>query len=491
MVIPNFLGPSYTSQSPNADAELCMNWYIERMESAGAKVTYVMYPTPGFTSFCTAAQSPGRGLFATGGLTNRLFAVVGFKLFEYFSNGTKTDRADLDSDGYPATFATNGAEGSQMMVTSGGSLYCYNLTSDNVDKITEFSGNSIPIRQVIYLTNRFVALDATASAYYWSALNNGDDSSGWSVGSKTVRSTAADPWVSMAVVLGRIWLQGTLTSDVYAPTDNANDPYQAIPGAYLEQGIAAGFSAVNLDSTLVWVGQNANGRGVVWRSNGYAPERISTHAVEFAIQGYATIADAVAFAYQEQGHSFAVINFPTADATWIYDTSTGLWHERGLWDSDANAYEALRVQYAASCFNQNFALDRSTGTLYTMSINDTSDVDGSVIRRVRRSPHQWDGSSINRVFFRGLQIDMQTGIGLSGEDPPQVMLNWSNDGGQSFPIELQQAASAGTLGDRQVRVIFNRLGSARDRVWQLVCSDPVPWRIIQAVYRPDPIVGIN
>ncbi len=489
MIVPNFFGPSYTSQSPNFSAQMMMNSYPEHAEMPGAKAAYAAYPCPGFASFSTVAQSPGRGLFATGGLTNRLFGVIGFKLYEYTSDGVAHDRADVDADAYPATFATNGIAGNQMMVTSGGSLYVYNFADDSVAKITTFSGASVPIRQVTYLTDRFIALDATASQYYWSALSDGTS---WNLGNTTIRTTAPDPWVSMSVILGRLWLLGTLTYDVYAPTDNPQDPYQPIPGAYGEQGCAAPFSLVNVDSTLVWVGQNANGRGVIWRSNGYAPERISTHAVEFAIQGYSTISDAVAFAYQDQGHSFCVINFPTANATWVYDTTTGLWHQRGYWDSVHSTFLAYRVQYFASAFNENFAQDRSTGTLYTMSITDYSDVDGSVIRRVFRSPHQWDGDAINQVRCPDIQIDMQTGIGLSGAGtPPQVMLNWSSDGGLSYPTELTQAASAGSIGQYGTRVIYTRLGEFRDRVWQLVVTDTVPWRFIQAVYRWPPQIGVS
>ncbi len=490
-VVPNFLGPSYTSQSPNADAELCMNWYVERMESQGAKVPYVLYPCPGFTSSATVAQSPGRGLFATGGLTNRLFGVVGFKLYEYTSNGTVTnDRADLDSDGFPATFATNSA--GQMMITSGGSLYCYTLSGDSIEKITTFSGGGIPIRQVTYLSDRFVALDATDSTFYWSAILDGSQSTGWDLGSATLRSTEPDPWVSMSVVQGQLWLLGSLTSDVYYTTNDPLSPYLPIPGALLEQGCAAGFSRCDLDSTLAWVGQNTNGRGMIWRSSGYAPVRISTHAVEYAIQGYSTIADAVAFAYQDQGHSFYVVNFPTAGATWVYDTATQLWHQRGFWNVSQSAYTVYRVQYAASCFNQNFVLDNSTGTLYTMSITVGTDVDGSAIRRERRSPHQWDGASLNRVFFPGMQIDMQTGLGLNADSTvPSIDLTWSDDGGLTYPVQTKQAASAGNLGQYQVRVLYLQLGSSRDRVWRLVTNMTVPARLLQAVYRPDPIVGAN
>lgn len=484
MIDPLLVGPSYTSQSPNADPEMCMNWYPEQMESVGAKTRWALYPCPGFETFGSVAESPGRGVFATGTLTERLFSAVGFKLYEFDSAGTATSRGTIDSDDFPATFATSGTSGDQMVFTSGGTLYCYTLSTNSVSAISALS--AVNLRQVVYLNNRFIALDAESSAFYWSALNDG---SSWSTGSKAVRSTAADPWISMSVVLGQLWLLGTRTSDVYFPTEIATQPYAPIPGAYLEQGIVASFAAANLDSTLAWLGQNSNGKGVVWRSQGYAPQRISTHAVEFAIQNYETIDDAEAFAYQQEGHSFFVLSFPTADATWVYDTATGLWHERGYWDTDISDFLVYRPNSACQCFGMQIVGDRETGTLYTMSVSNYTDVDGANIRRVRRTPFVWDNNQLNRVFYQGLQLDMQTGIGLTAElTPPQVALNWSSDG-QNYPDELTTDASAGPIGATGVRVLYTRLGSDRQRSWQVVCSDAVPWRLLQAVFRPDPIVG--
>ena len=47
-----------------------------------------------------------------------------------------------------------------------------------------------------------------------------------------------------------------------------------------------------------------------------------------------TIADAIAFAYQQEGHVFYVLTFPTGDATWVLDLTTTekigypVWHQR-------------------------------------------------------------------------------------------------------------------------------------------------------------------
>ena len=45
------VGPSYTSQSVNADAQQTMNWYPEQVESGAGNAPIVLYPTPGLKVF--------------------------------------------------------------------------------------------------------------------------------------------------------------------------------------------------------------------------------------------------------------------------------------------------------------------------------------------------------------------------------------------------------------------------------------------------------
>ena len=103
-------------------------------------------------------------------------------------------------------------------------------------------------------------------------------------------------------------------------------PFDVIPGGFIEQGTSCIAPPVKLDNSIFWMGGDERGAGIGWRAEGYTPRRISTHAIELAWQGYATIADMVSYAYQDQGHSFWVLYFPTANATWVYDVASGMWH---------------------------------------------------------------------------------------------------------------------------------------------------------------------
>jgi hypothetical protein len=65
-----------------------------------------------------------------------------------------------------------------------------------------------------------------------------------------------------------------------------------------------------------------------------------------------------------------------------------------------------------------------------------------------------------------------------GERQPQVCLRWSNDGGHTWSNE--HWAGAGIAGDYKRRVIWRRLGKARDRVYEVSMTDPISWRLIDA-----------
>jgi hypothetical protein len=101
-----------------------------------------------------------------------------------------------------------------------------------------------------------------------------------------------------------------------------------------------------------------------------------------------------------------------------------------------------------------------------------------LMRRLRVAPHI--ASETNQVGIDRFRLDLEAGVGLAsgqGQDP-QLMLRWSNDGGQTFGNEHWQ--SAGRQGQYRARAQWFRLGAARDRVFELSVSDPVPYRILGA-----------
>jgi hypothetical protein len=236
-----------------------------------------------------------------------------------------------------------------------------------------------------------------------------------------------------------------------------------------------------MDNGLFWLGRDRRGEGIVYRANGYTGIRISTHAVEWQIQQYDDISDAIAYTYQQDGHSFYVLVFPSANTTWVYDAATQAWHERaGFTDGNFTRHRG-NCQMA---FNNKVVIgDFENGNIYAFDLDDFSDNGGiqKWLRTWRALPT--GTNNLRRTAQHTLQLDCESGVGLNlgqGSDP-QVMLRFSDDGGHTWSNEHWK--SMGKIGEYYKRVLWRRLGMTtklRDRVYEVSGTDPVKIAIMGA-----------
>jgi len=101
------------------------------------------------------------------------------------------------------------------------------------------------------------------------------------------------------------------------------------------------------------------------------------------------------------------------------------------------------------------------------------------IRRIRRTPTITEQK--HWTFYHRLRLDMEMGVGLQEPqqgDDPMLMLRWSDDGGHTWSSE--HWAGAGKMGQYRRRAIWNRLGRARQRTFELEITDPVRVVLIAA-----------
>ena len=480
MRLPGFVGPSYSGNSPLADPEQLINWFVRPVESPTPtnKVTYE--PTPGVEERISVPKTPIRALFqlpASTDAAERGFFVAGNGLYEFFADFSATLRGTLSGVGAnPATISYNGDGGGQLLITSADMADSYDLSTNTLTAIA-----GLAAFQGGMLNGYGLALDQLTSTLRLSDLL---DLTTWDPTQFAQRSIAPDPWRAMIVLYPRIYLFGSQTTEVWYDAGNFPFPFTPVQGILIQDGIEAPFSLEIADNAIYWLAKNASGTARIMRTSGYRPEVVSTKAVEDAIQSYAEmgrIDDAVAWTYQLDGHQFYLLNFPTAGVTWAYDTNLPPeigWHKRGTWLSESAEFIACRPQYHAFVFGKHLVGDRSSGTIYEMRNGYGLDVDEREIRRVRRTPlltseQQW-------IFFQQLQVFLETGLGtISGQgEDPVLMLRWSDDGG--FTWGNIHMVSAGVMGARQTRAIWRRLGRSRNRVFELSVSDPIPWRLVDA-----------
>jgi len=273
-----------------------------------------------------------------------------------------------------------------------------------------------------------------------------------------------------------VYILQEYTGEVYTDQGLFPFPFQIMGGTSIQHGLAARGSISRLGEGFAFLSSDKRGQGVVILMNGYTPTRISTNAIEDSIQGYtqnSTITDAIAYTYQIGGNEFYVLTFPTADATWVYDVSTKLWHREG-WRDTNNVLHRHRGN-CSEVFGGNVIVgDYQNGQIYMLDPENNSD-NGVVFPCMRRARHLT--ADLKRMFFDDLQIQFQPGVGLqTGQGSnPQAMLRWSDDGG--FTWSKERWAFIGKAGKYKNRCRWPRLGYARDRIFEVTVTDPV-FRVI-------------
>lgn len=466
---PGFVGPSNQAQSPIADCERTVNLYLEPNDTGRGRPA--LYPTPGRSNFITGLADVGTRALAS--MNARVLAVLGGGAYELFAGGTATRYGVVNQDANLAQITFNGITGNQALFASGGNAYVLNLAT-NVLSSAVLTGEAT---QIGMLDGYGLAFNKTLGKVRSSNLN---DFTTFDPTNFATRSSAPDNWQAMHVNAPDVWFIGEQSGDVWQNAGSTGFPLAPRPGAAFPWGIAATFSIATAGDSVLWLSRNAQGAGVVVRARGYTPQPVNSYALDAAIASYATIADAEALAFQRRGHTFYVLKFPTAGATWMYDLKTGLWTEIGTYDSATGRclWAPRAITYA---FGKHLVGDGTTATISQLDDAVGTEANGDPIVRLRIPPALL-ADERGRLFVDRFQPEIEHGLGTAtgqGSDPV-AMLRWSKDFGRTWGNE--RTATLGRMGEYDARTVWLRCGSAvTSMVPELKISDPVPTRIVGAL----------
>lgn len=494
MRFKGFIGPSYTLQSVNVDCQRSVNLFPEINETGTGKEGEVVHlsGTPGLKTLLTVGDGPIRCIHVTpSGIIlvvsrNKLFKVTYHAVLDVWS------AAD-----YPTSMAINlpivrarssigvqelvaGVPFTEEIVTfvGGDDEYVwrrYNNAGTITETFDSFTTKSYKgaFANEPFANNLGGSHVALIDGYrIYNKLKTGkfyvSDIDSPTVNPLSFFTAEGDPDNLLAIVENYrdAWFLGERSTEIWQSSGDTNAPFIRASSGFLEIGLFARYSAATIAGSVAWLGRNQEGRGVVYSAQGFQPKRISTHAVEFAINSYANPEDAIAYTYQEGGHFFYILSFD--EGTWAYDFSTGMWHERArLENGELKRHRANVYAFAPTIQGGiNIVGDFENGNIYQMSQNIYTD-DGEEIVRLRTAPHVTAG--LKRVRHDSLQIDMEAGVGLDGGEPgadPKCMLDWSDDGGHTWS-KNEYWASMGKIGNYRHRALWRRLGMSRDRVYRV------------------------
>lgn len=463
------LGGAYQARSIIANAQRCVNLFPE-LNPKDAPVQVTHYQRPGLVKLVQGPNLPVRGVWQAS--NGNGYCVIGQNVYAVSNVWALTLIGALTVPlGTPVSFVDNGITG--LLVDNSMFGYSINLATNAFAQIVDVTGTFQGATRVDYI-DTFIIWNMPGTNRYGSTLSNSLVFDPLYFAAKT---NWPDPLQTLIVNRHEILLMGTYKSEIWYDAGNPTFPFSELPGAYIEHGIVAPFSLAAQDINVFWLHRDLQGQGMVLRQRGYETRRISNHALEHAIQGYATISDAIGYCYQQDGHAFYVLCFPTADATWVFDDATEMWHQRAWTDGNGVLHRDRSNCYGA-LYGKNVVGDWENGTLYAMDLNTYTD-NGGPISFIRGFPHITMGNGPDgkpadadgrRLTFTNFRADLEVGTTQADDQgvPPQVGLRWSMDRGKTFGQTVLQ--TAGAQGEYLTQPQWRQNGIGRDVIFELSYS---------------------
>lgn len=439
---------SYRLRSLPASAQRLQNLFAEQ-EPPDARAPLVLKSTPGLRPFATVGAGPIRGMVV---MNDALYVVSGSGVYRVNAGGTATGLGTVGGSG-PVTMATNGT---QIALVTSAATHVVSSTAVSAVTDTDFPGAG----SVDYLDGYAIFHRPGTGVFFISALL---DAASFDALDFASAESSPDPLVRVLVDHRELWLFGTHSVEVWVNTGASPFPFERQPGSILERGCGAAMSVAKLDNTVIWLADD----GIVYRAQGYAPQRISTHAIEEMLADAASgdRATARAVAYTQDGHAFYALSVPNT-GTYVWDAATQLWHERASWQRPT-----WRVGSTVQCYGRLLGGDDRLGAIYELDPQTYDEAGEPHVRLVDSPPLHSSGAW---AFMGRLEVMMECGVGLvtgQGSDP-QAMLRVSDDGGRTWGVE--RWVGIGGIGQFRARAKFDRLGRFRERVLRFSVSDPVP-----------------
>lgn len=331
----------------------------------------------------------------------------------------------------------------------------------------------------------FGLLTQPGTQTFWQSING--DLSVWPALNFATATAESDNVMAVAEIHRLIFVVKQRSIEVWSDAGTSGFAFQPINSVLIEHGTPSWATVQRSGESLFLLSQSAEGQGIVREIVGFTPRRISTHPIETLINQASTLSDAFAFAYQQDGHQFYVLTVPAINLTFVYDKTESelagmpIWHQWLSFSTVTGNFSRHWGNVFVFWNNTLILGDYRNGNIYRIDLATLTD--NGAPRKWLRSWRALSQPVMQPMRFSSLQIDMQTGVNVGATINPEVMLEWSDDGGHNW--SAQRIVLAGQTGETAKRVKFNRLGSTKrsaglDRIFQLSSTDPFPVALIGA-----------
>lgn len=439
-----------------------VNCYAEELGEEG-KIRFPLYASDGFTTFASPGVAAGvRAMLALD--ASDMYAVIGSVAVHVTSAAVVSALGGIATTG-PVYMARNRADPAQIGIVSDGLFF---TIESNV--LTQISDADLPAPNSITSIDGYFVLTIEDGRFFITAIDD------ITVDALDFSSALANPdGLMIGATRGReLALFGPRSIEFWVNTGAADFPFERAQatnigcysaGSVREVTVLAGGSTTD---SIAFAATDAQGAYAgVMILNGYSGTKISTHAVDRAIEGEADPADLRSGTWSKGGHTFYAI-IGTA-FTWVYDFVTGQWHER-----ESYGLSRWRISQITTFGTKIILGDYAAGTLYEMDRDTYTEAGEPLIMTIQPPAiHAWP----NPMKFNAIHIDVVPGVGINSTNTansdPQIMVSHSDDNGKTWAAE--RTASMGAIGAFRTKVKMFRFGMSDEdgKVFRFSCSAAV------------------
>lgn len=419
------VGGAYSDDTRPWSVQDTVNLIPVYAEKEGTRSPKMLRCAPGASVFAdTGTNAPIRGMRNVEGL---FLVVAGTTLFSVAPNGALKTLGTIPGTGRVVMAHNQITGGNEVAVPGGTSGYVYNTVTGVLERITDegFPGAVTFDYIDSYITyiepgRRFAGFSDLAAALSYNTLD------------RVEAEGSPDKLVGQMVTHREWWLFGERTIEPYVNTGASTGTFQRSSGTVMEIGAASPYAISRLDNSVFWLG----GDGVVYRANGYSPQRISTYPIEQAISR-CNAATAFSFTFEDRGHKIYYLTFQDGQ-TWGYDVATQEWHRR-----QSKGLDRWRMNDLVQWNGKWIAGDYANGKLYELDWDVQTEA-GVEMERMRVTGVLSDEQ--NPIIVNAVELVFDTG--QPQKEEAKIQLSLSGDLPDSIRGTTIEAYTYGHSGGR-------------------------------------------
>jgi hypothetical protein len=460
VILPISNGYYKTDYLP-ASAQECLNLYPYLMQ-APALQQEILVSAPGIDQVVSAGAGAGRGAHVMNDVT---YIVQGDKLRKLNPDDTLTTIGTIEGAGR-VWIADNGTQ--LCVLIPAGKGYIYNRLTNTLVEITDgdFRANGNPLA-VAFVDSYFV-FTTDEKKFICSAPNDGTNYNALDFGTA---ASSPDSTVAPIVYRNQLFIAGDQTAEAFQNIGGADFPFQRT-GLFIQKGCYAPFSLINTQDSFMFVGGGINEAAAIWVVAGNAPQKVSTNAIDTALQSLTQdeLRSVYAWTYAQNGSYFVGFALPTT--TFVYDFTSQKWHERRSYVNDTLG--AYRVSQIIRSDNRVICIDRYDGRVGVLSTDSYSEYGNNIVRRFVTQPFQ---NNMKAFFVPSIELTVESGMGNAADPDPLILMARSLDG-KTWTND--RARPLGRVGEYKRRAIWRRNGrAARMEIFRFECAAKVKFVAMQ------------